>query len=201
MKKFLYALLALAFAISCNNNNKTTFSNEELEIINKYPQKIMRVLQTDNREDSLFLRQKTKEFTNKDLQSSEFKMLQEQMLLTVNDTTNPGVGIAAPQVGILRRLVAVQRFDKADEPFEFYANPYIIDYSTDTQVGVEGCLSVPNRRSDVERSQTIIIKYIDSKSLEACSDTVSGYTAVIFQHEIDHLDGILYIDKLFVNEE
>jgi peptide deformylase len=119
-----------------------------------------------------------------------------QMILTVQDTANAGVGIAAPQVGISRRLIAVQRFDKADNPFEFYANAYIIFYSDDKRIGSEGCLSIPNRRGNVERSEKIVVKYTNIETLKPCADTVSGFTAVIFQHEVDHLDGILYIDKL-----
>ena len=69
--------------------------------------------------------------------------------------------------------------------------------------GPEGCLSVPDRRGNVLRSQQIVIEYADLASLShSCDDipmardTVSGFTAVIFQHEIDHLEGVLYIDRL-----
>jgi peptide deformylase len=184
------------FIAGCTKS-QTSFTPDEIEIINTYPQQKMRVLIYDNKADSLVLRQQTKEFSDEDLQSDIFKNLKAQMLLTVLDTANAGVGIAAPQVGISRRLIAVQRFDKPDEPFEFYANAYIIYYSDDKRIGAEGCLSIPNRRGNVERAETIVVKYIDTESLKPCADTVSGFSAVIFQHEIDHLDGILYIDKLY----
>ncbi|MDR3286137.1 MAG: peptide deformylase [Prevotellaceae bacterium] len=192
----LQLLLVFVFIAGCTKS-QTSFTPDEIEIINTYPQQKMRVLIYDNKADSLVLRQQTKEFSDEDLQSDIFKNLKAQMLLTVLDTANAGVGIAAPQVGISRRLIAVQRFDKPDEPFEFYANAYIIYYSDDKRIGAEGCLSIPNRRGNVERAETIVVKYIDTESLKPCADTVSGFSAVIFQHEIDHLDGILYIDKLY----
>jgi peptide deformylase len=98
-------------------------------------------------------------------------------------------------------VVAVQRFDKEGEPFEVYPNIKIV-WASDSKVsGPEGCLSVPGRRGEVLRSQEIVIEYADMKAIKAgpdipmARDTVNGFTAVIFQHEIDHLDGILYIDK------
>jgi len=182
----------LLFIIACNS---TSFTAVEAELISKYSAQIMPVLQITNAADSLFLRQPTKELNKANMQSDIFKNLQQQMLLTVRDTARRGVGIAAPQVGVGRRLIAVQRFDKTDEPFEFYANAYIVHYSDDMRIGAEGCLSIPNRRENVERAGTIIVKYDHPETLLPCSDTVSGFTAVIFQHEIDHLNGVLYVDK------
>ena len=194
-KHFFCIAICLFFIIACNSNS-TTFTTEEIELIGKYSEQIMPVMQTSNTTDSLFLRQPTKEFTNADMQCHVFENLKQQMLLTVRDTARTGVGIAAPQVGIARRLIAVQRFDKTNEPFEFYANIYIVYYSDNKRIGAEGCLSVPNYRGNVERSETIAVKYINPETLQSCIDTVSGFTAVIFQHEIDHLDGVLYIDKI-----
>jgi len=116
------------------------------------------------------------------------------MLATVNDPGNPGVGIAAPQVGISKQLIAVQRFDKDGEPFEFYVNPVIEKYSPTQKWGWEGCLSVPGKRDTVLRSTQVIISYRDPVSWDMQCDTVDGFTAVIFQHETDHLNGKLYID-------
>jgi len=190
----LCILSILLFITACKP--KTTFTTYETELIGKYSEQIMPVLQTTNTTDSLFLRQPTKELTHADIQSELFKSLQQQMLLTVLDTTRRGVGIAAPQVGIGRRLIAVQRFDKEDEPFEFYANAYIVDYSDEKGSRAEGCLSIPNRRERVERAATIIVEYVHPQTLLPCRDTVSGFTAVIFQHEIDHLNGVLYLDHV-----
>ena len=133
---------------------------------------------------------------------------------TVTHPSQDGVGIAGPQIGLNRRVVAVQRFDKEGEPFEVYPNVRIVWASDSLAAGPEGCLSVPDRRGEVLRSQEIIIEYADitgiehslqqnrlksnrhAKPVPMVRDTVSGFTAVIFQHEIDHLDGVLYIDRL-----
>ena len=118
------------------------------------------------------------------------------MLATVRDSLNEGVGIAAPQVGISRQLVAVQRLDKTGEPFEFYVNPEIVYFSQDTVLGQEGCLSIPGRMGSVYRSKEIVVRYRDELSFEWRQDTVREFIARIFQHEIDHLNGILYTDYL-----
>jgi peptide deformylase len=195
LKKLLCVGITFIFIAGCSKST-LSFTDGEIEIINKYSQQKMRVLLYNIKGDSLILRQQTKEFSIADLQSDIFKNLKTQMLLTVQDSANTGVGIAAPQVGISRRLIAVQRFDKPAEPFEFYANVYIVYSSDAKRTGIEGCLSIPGRRGNVERSETIIVKYVDTETLKPQVDTVSGFTAVIFQHEVDHLDGILYIDKL-----
>ena len=106
-----------------------------------------------------------------------------------------GVGLAAPQVGVLRRVVAVQRFDKQGEPFEFFLNPEILGRSSATQFGGEGCLSVPDLSGNVERAEWIVLRYRDEEWREH-QDTIRGFTAVIFQHEVDHLYGRLFIDYL-----
>ncbi len=154
----------------------------------------MRVLKSDVPEDTVVLRSISRELTDGMIRSEYYDLLCRRMLETVTSPENDGVGIAGPQVGISRRVIAVQRFDKPGEPFEFYANPLIIRYGDETSPGGEGCLSVPSLRGVVERSTEIELQY---RTLGG-SDTleiVSGFTAVIFQHEIDHLDGILYTDK------
>ena len=102
-----------------------------------------------------------------------------------------GVGLAAPQVGILRRLCVV---DVGEGVIELI-NPEIVESEGD-QYEEEGCLSVPGRRGEVSRSRDIEISYISPASLKDTTERISGFTAVIFQHECDHLQGILYIDKL-----
>ena len=108
---------------------------------------------------------------------------------------NEGVGIAAPQVGIGRQVVAVQRFDKPEQPFEFYVNPCLTYLSDEKQKGWEGCLSVPNQRGEVMRSKQVVVTFNHPATFELQCDTIEGFTAIIFQHEIDHLSGTLYIDK------
>ncbi len=186
MKKFLLIFLLLALA-GCSS--RPALSKAEKELIAGSPD-VMRVLTVADRKDSLFLRRTARDFSDRDLRSEEFRTLARKMVRTVTDPSQDGVGIAGPQVGISRRIVAVQRFDKEDEPFEVYANVRIDSLYGPMAYGQEGCLSVPGMRGTVPR-----ISYTDPATLLTVHDTVSGFTAVIFQHETDHLDGILYTDK------
>ena len=156
---------------------------------------LMRLWVVDNESDSLFLRKPCRPLEPEEVASPFFRRLKQRMLLTVNDPENTGVGIAAPQVGIGRKLVAVQRLDKEGAPFEFYINPTLTYLSDETQAGWEGCLSIPGRRGQVARSTTIVLQHRDEATFDLRTDTVRGFTAVIFQHEVDHLDGTFYTDK------
>jgi len=109
-------------------------------------------------------------------------------------STDGGVGIAAPQVGINRKIIWVQRFDKAGEPLEYFINPVITWRSELQNLGPEGDLSIPEFRDQFYRSKVIRLEYVDLKG-QKFSEMVEGFTAVIFQHEIDHLFGILISDK------
>ena len=190
----LCTLVGICF---CSCGESDSFTREERERIGLSGEAgIMPLFLVTNSADSLFLRLQAKEFEREDMKTECFRVLKSRMLATVNDTLNQGVGIAAPQVGISRQLVAVQRLDKAGEPFEFYVNPEIIYYSKDTVIGQEGCLSIPDRAGEVYRSTEIVVRYRDELSFEWRQDTVKEYTARIFQHEIDHLKGVLYTDYL-----
>lgn len=220
----LYNLLILfVFCVSCCRP-AADFTHRERKLINE-SDSLMRVLTIEDRRDLKVLRATSRDLTPEMLLSDEFKRLSHLMLATVTHPSQDGVGIAAPQVGLNRRVVAVQRFDKEGAPFEIYPNVRLIWASDSIATGPEGCLSVPDRREYVERSRKIIIEYTDTEALEAhagnsaehdtgyapeqfsrshfqtdslpvAKDTITGFTAVIFQHEIDHLDGILYIDRL-----
>ena len=215
------AMLALGLVLSaqaaltgCNQHAQDPgdFTAEELELIAS-ADSIMRVLTIADRSDSLILRDTSRTFSAKALMSEDYEKLCSLMVATVTHPSQDGVGIAGPQVGLNRRVVAVQRFDKAGEPFEVYPNIRIIYASDSLAYGPEGCLSVPDRREEVARSTEVIIEYADIAALKEAAgpnatiqmadcyipmvrDTVKGFTAVIFQHETDHLDGILYIDRL-----
>jgi peptide deformylase len=117
------------------------------------------------------------------------------MFATMTDTLNPGAGIAAPQVGIGVKMIWAQRFDKPAEPFEVFYNPVITEYSDSINSGNEGCLSVPGYCGKVDRSQNITLIYLDSLG-DKKTENISGFTAVILQHEVDHLNGILYYDLI-----
>jgi peptide deformylase len=156
----------------------------------------MRVTTIADSGDSLLLRSACTPLTQKHIEEPEFGRLVASMIETVGDPENEGVGIAAPQVGVLRRVVVVQRFDKAGTPFEVYVNPEIVERSEEVTLGPEGCLSVPDRREEVLRASAITIRYRDAVTSEPREEHIEGFSAIIFQHEIDHLDGILYIDRL-----
>ena len=125
----------------------------------------------------------------------EFRVLVENMIETMRDA--PGVGLAAPQVAASLRLIVVEYGDDEDEkvPKKLFvvANPEIIEKSIETELGVEGCLSVPGLIGEVERNLSVTIKGQNriGKSIKVKAE---GWLARIFQHEIDHLDGILYTD-------
>lgn len=173
---------------------KGGLTKQEQEVINGQGQ-VMRVLTVDDPEDSIFLRKKSIDFSDRDLNSPTFIILAGKMVSTVTDPSQDGVGIAGPQVGLARRIIAVQRFDKEGEPFEVYPNIRIESLSGDVVSGQEGCLSVPGERGSVPRYSTVVVSYKDPVTLNTVLDTVEGFTAVIFQHEIDHLEGILYTDR------
>lgn len=117
------------------------------------------------------------------------KRMKESLL-----STDGGVGIAAPQVGINRKIIWVQRFDKEGTPLEYFINPVIVWHSDLQNLGPEGDLSIPDFRDQFYRSKVIQLEYVDLKG-QKYSEIVEGFTAVIFQHEIDHLFGILISDK------
>lgn len=199
MKKYIHFSLAVMLAVATSACNRADWSKEELSIINASGE-LLRVLTVDNPEDSLFLRRPCEEIAPATLGSQTLNILGDKMLATVTSPEQDGVGIAGPQVGISRRIVAVQRFDKQGEPFEVYPNIRIIARNGETVPGPEGCLSVPGRRGEVPRYQQITISYSLPPSgklqVRDTTENISGFTAVIFQHECDHLDGVLYTDYL-----
>lgn len=156
----------------------------------------MRVLLVTDPADSVVLRTPSTDLPAGEIRSETYRILADKMVATVTDPSQDGVGIAAPQVGINRRVIAVMRYDKPGHPFEVYPNIRIESMSDEKQTGPEGCLSVPDRRGEVERSMQVVVSYTDPQTLQQVRDTVEGYTAVIFQHETDHLEGILYTDRL-----
>ena len=101
-----------------------------------------------------------------------------------------GCGLAAPQVGILRRMVVI---DVGDGLIELI-NPEIIA-SEGEEIGVEGCLSVPGRRGTVKRPTKVVVRALDKKGREI-ELTAEGFLARAVCHELDHLDGVVYVDKM-----
>ena len=221
MKLIGNIILLAAAVVAAGGCVNMSLARGEREIIGAADENgIMRVLTVNDCADSLTLRMECADFADCDLERmfrdslSPCAKLASQMVATVTSPEQDGVGIAGPQVGICRRIVAVQRFDKTGEPFEVYPNIRIIESRGRRRTGPEGCLSIPGRRGLVERWDTVVISY--AKAIERidrhnkgmsedggasaqgwkyATETVGGFTAVIFQHECDHLDGILYIDR------
>lgn len=122
------------------------------------------------------------------------KILVNRMKLALL-STGSGVGIAAPQVGINRNIIWAKRFDKDGKPLEYFINPKILWRSEILNLGPEGDLSIEVFKDNFYRSQVIQVEYLDLDGKKH-SEIVEGFTAVILQHEIDHLSGILISDKI-----
>ncbi len=202
----LTTLLLMSSCISkkvsqTKQNTENLYGLAQTNLINENGVKVpMRVLQITNKEDSIVLRTKSQPI-NLTNQFEITKTLAKKLLTTVNDPKNPGVGIAAPQVGILKQMIAVQRFDKKGNPFEIYVNPTIKQYSVKTQFCLEGCLSIPDKMDTTKnRAYAILLEY-DNLDGSHEFEMIEAFTAVIFQHEIDHLNGILFTDHLDIEIE
>lgn len=191
MTRFISVILYLGAFFSCAPG--LTITPEEKTIIEEQGD-VMKCYTIAEIADSLLLRSQSVDFTPEDIASPEYALLAEKMLTTL--AYEEGVGIAGAQVGILRKVAAVQRFDKDGSPVEVYPNLDYEPVGEERQVGPEGCLSCGDARGNVERYLTIRISYFDPAKGEKVSEIVTGFTAVIFQHEIDHFYGRLFIDKL-----
>ncbi len=149
------------------------------------------------------LRRKTRPVTQFD---ADLQILIDNMIETMREA--PGVGLAAPQVGQPLRLSVIETLPKVDEDgYEIegsrelfvITNPEIVWRSRDELLGVEGCLSIPGYVGEVSRAEKIRVRAQDRFGRKIRL-RLTGWTARIFQHEIDHLNGILYIDKLTAKE-
>ena len=121
--------------------------------------------------------------------------LAEQMLETLY-ATGTGIGLAATQVGILKRLIIVDIGEDDDEEYEplVLFNPEILSFEGEI-VAEEGCLSIPNVTADVKRPEQIVVEGINVQR-EPIRIEADGLLARVLQHEIDHLNGILFIDRI-----
>jgi len=126
--------------------------------------------------------------------NEEIKTLAKDMLDTMYDA--PGIGLAAPQVGVLKRIVVMDlaKDDETPAPIVMI-NPEITKFGEELTVTEEGCLSIPELYYEVERPSTVTVKYTDLDGKEVVRDA-GERLAICIQHEIDHLDGVLYIDHL-----
>lgn len=146
------------------------------------------------------LRRKAKPVTKFD---RELQTLIDDMIETMREA--PGVGLAAPQVNISQQLAVIEYAEDEDEeenqdappkPKKLYViiNPEIIKASEEKVTGIEGCLSIPGLQGEVERHQSIQVKALNRHG-NPVKLKVDGWMARIFQHEIDHLNGVLFTDR------
>lgn len=131
----------------------------------------------------------------------DVRKLIDDMFETMYDA--PGIGLAAIQIGVPKRVLVIdlqdrEGEDEAAEPVRsprVFINPEIYDPSEDLSVYSEGCLSVPDQFADVERPAVIHARWMDEKG-EAHDEQIDGLLATCLQHEMDHLEGVLFIDHL-----
>jgi peptide deformylase len=116
-----------------------------------------------------------------------------QILLDIMHTHN-GCGLAANQIGLLKRIFVMDTSENKDEPI-FCANPIILEHSSETQKIEEGCLSLPGISSIITRPQEILVRYSDENGVTQ-ERTFQGLASSCFQHELDHLNGMLFPDRL-----
>ena len=124
--------------------------------------------------------------------NGEVKKLMDDMLETMYKA--PGVGLAAPQVGVDKRVIVIDIGSENDRSPIFLADPEILE-SEGEIIFEEGCLSLPEFQTEVNRNTSVLVRGINEKGEDATHD-VEGFLAVVFQHEIDHLNGILLVDKV-----
>lgn len=129
-----------------------------------------------------------------DAVDAEIQKLMDDMLETMHNAQ--GIGLAAPQIGISKRVIVcdVSADKEAPQPLKM-ANPELVWASEETQASEEGCLSLPGQSAEVTRPTKVRVKYLD-ESGNAQEIEADGLLAVCLQHEIDHLNGVLFIDYL-----
>lgn len=132
--------------------------------------------------------------TRVDAVDDDIRQLMDDMLETMYAA--PGVGLAAPQVGVSKRVIVadVARSGDAPEPM-LMANPEVIEASAERAVFEEGCLSLPDHFAEVKRPEQVRVRYLDREN-EIREQDMDGFLATCVQHEIDHLDGVLFVDHI-----
>lgn len=203
--KSIYLLLILPILLNVTCMKTRNLTSLEKEIIMGAPSDTpFYVLQTTNENDSIFLREKATDIILEDMQTPEFNHLIARMCETL--IHEKGVGLAAPQVGIGRNIFLFMRLDKPEAPIEVAINPRIVSHSPE-QICFErdGCLSIPGISGNTLRYDWVEVEYYNIQGEKINEVLKSGsrggdFTGVIFQHEFDHLNGVLFIDRLIENQ-
>ncbi len=211
MKRFYFLILIIVLLFSCKKEETSVATPNEVvkpslewtkmekdSILYGDTSLAMRVYLTTNYADSLVLR-KTSIDVVVDSTDLYLNTLIKRMKKAMLD--EGGVGIAAPQLGINRNIIWVKRLDKVGKPYEIYLNAKIV-MTSELMINFngDGCLSVPNVTGKTLRYRAVGVEYdlLDGSHHKEVVDgyTSTQFTAVIFQHEIDHLNGILFIDRI-----
>ena len=135
------------------------------------------------------LRQKSRGVSVEELRSDETQKLIDEMIKSMK--VENGVGLAAPQVGVHQRIIIAE----TKQGPKAFINPEITKSSHRKIKSEEGCLSIPGVVGIVQRNKTVSVKALDRDGKDVELEDVDGLLSIIFQHEIDHLDGILFIDR------
>ncbi len=135
--------------------------------------------------------------------SKPVKKIDEKIITLLDDMAETmyaanGVGLAAPQIGVLKKVVVVDISEDKNEVIELI-NPEILE-AEGSQINIEGCLSIPGKNGYVERPERMKLKTLDRRGNELELE-VEGTLAIVFSHEIDHLNGVLYTDKVIEGYE
>ena len=201
VKKAFYLLIICFCFTACKSTYKMT--NNEIKLINNGTvDEPFRVLLITSKADSLFLRSKSVNVDNPSqiAQDKDLQLFIDRLELTM--AVEVGVGIAAPQVGLGRNIFLFMRMDKPERNVEVAINPKITKYSEETVCFQgDGCLSIPEISGNTLRHTWIDVEYYNRQG-QLVRERLSGssrrenFTGVIFQHEFDHLQGILFTDRL-----
>ncbi len=125
---------------------------------------------------------------------AELESFVEDMIETMYDA--PGIGLAAIQVGVPRRMLVIDVAGKDDEPNpQVFINPELVASGDGISIYEEGCLSIPDFYAEVERPESVTIKHLDRHGKQRVTEA-DGLLATCLQHEIDHLNGVLFIDHI-----
>ena len=201
MKKLNILLLFVVGLLFLSCVDKATFSVAEKALINEGDAETpFRVLKITDPQDSVLLRTPCSDIVHF-VDNPDFELLIARLKTTL--ALEDGVGIAAPQVGILKNVFLFMRLDLPGTPVVVAVNPRIVHHPAETVCFErDGCLSIPDLRGNSVRYPWVEVEYYNEsgvlvrEKLEGHSRAAGNFSAVIFQHEYDHLQGTLFIDKL-----
>ncbi len=151
---------------------------------------IRRILTVDNAADTAVLKQVSTPVEGVD---DELRALMDDMLETMYAA--PGIGLAAVQIGVPKRVIVMDLGSGEEKAPRYFVNPEILTTSEDTLPYEEGCLSIPEYYDEVERPAKVTLRYLNYHG-EQIEEEAEGLFAVCIQHEMDHLEGVLFIDHL-----